>query len=279
MHLIIYFASSERVCALLLKRWDVVLEMERALKVLYDTTISLQNEKHTLSDFYGDWVLAKIKLEKLAKKPSSSKIAARLSDAIANRKAQLFEKSMMLCAIALDPRFCTVLSNDQKMQAKVELNKLLQRLKAMSQTTENSVLESSNNENSVNDVTLLEKFVFGKATECETDTHILNFQDIGSELESFISAQKEFPKDTTIDYHILNRNKYPNLFELAMVIFAVAPTQVVVERAFSVLSYIFNDRRTQLTSRMLEDILMICLNEDLFHQVNKEDMLELKTRN
>lgn len=90
----------------------------------------------------------------------------------------------------------------------------------------------------------MEEFVFGKATECETDTLILSFGDIGSELESFISAQKEFPKETTIVYHILNRNKFPNLFELAMVIFAVAPTQVVVERAFSVLSYIFNDRRT-----------------------------------
>lgn len=64
-----------------------------------------------------------------------------------------------------------------------------------------------------------------------------------------------------------------------MVIFAVASTQFVVERAFSVLSYIFNDRRTQLTSRMLEDILMICLNKYLFHQVNEEDMFELKTRN
>lgn len=131
LHLIIHFESSERVCALLLKRWDVVLEMVRALKVLYDTTISLQNEKHTLSDFYGDWVLAKIKLDKLAIKQSSSKIAARLSHAIENRKTELFEKPMMLCAIALDPSFCSVLSDDQKMQAKNELNKLLQRLKAI----------------------------------------------------------------------------------------------------------------------------------------------------
>lgn len=253
--------------------------MEQSLKVLYDTTIALQNEKHSLSDFYADWVLAKIKLEKLTKKPDSSNIAKKLLEGIDLRKPQLFDKPMMLCAIILDPRFCTVLNNDQKKQAIDELNKLWPRIEAMRQRKDviknSTACASNDHETAVDDNTLLEEFVYGKAVELENG--IGSSQNIENELEMFISAQKGFPKESTINFHISNKNKHPKLFELALVIFAVAPTQVVVERAFSVLSYVFNDRRNQLSSCMLEDILTICLNEDLFHIVNQKDMREIKS--
>lgn len=275
LHLIIHFSKTERVCALMLKKWAIVLEMERTLKVLYDATIAMQNEKHTLSDFYADWVLVNIKLEKLAKKPNTSNIAKRLLESLNSRKSQLFDKPLMICAIALDPRFCSILSNDQKDEAKDELNKLYKRLEAMNQRknlSEKSLLENScasdDHDSSINDVNLLQEFFFGKPTQEDTSSCL----DIGDELEAFIADQNRFPKESTIKFHIINQSKYPKLFQLAMVVFAVAPTQVVVERAFSVLSYVFNVRRNQLASLLLADILTICLNEDLFHIVNDEDI-------
>lgn len=276
LHLIIHFSKTERVCALLLKKWAIVLEMERTLKILYDATIAMQNEKHTLSDFYADWVLANIKLEKLAKKSNKSNIAKRLLESLKSRKSQLFDKPLMICAIALDPRFCSVLNEDQKDQAKDEFKKLYQRLEAMDQrknSSDKTLVGNScaDHDSSISDETLLEEFVFGKTTQSEK-LPTGSSQDIGDELETFIAAQKGFPKESTIHFHINNQTQYPKLFKLAMVVFAVAPTQVVVERAFSVLSYVFNVLRNQLKSSLLADILVICLNEDLFHIVNDEDM-------
>lgn len=69
---------------------------------------------------------------------------------------------------------------------------------------------------------------------------------------------------------------------MANVVFAIAPTQAIVERSFSILSYVFNDRRTQLNEQMLEDILTICFHGDLLDAINLEDIekiLELNPNN
>lgn len=57
-----------------------------------------------------------------------------------------------------------------------------------------------------------------------------------------------------------------------MIIHAIAPTQITVERNFSVIAYVFNARRSNLSQKLLEDILMIVLNGDLFEIVNQESI-------
>lgn len=56
----------------------------------------------------------------------------------------------------------------------------------------------------------------------------------------------------------------------------MSPTQVVVERAFSTLNHVFGCHRSQLKGCLLDDILLICLNADLFELVNMEDISELQ---
>lgn len=66
------------------------------------------------------------------------------------------------------------------------------------------------------------------------------------------------------------------LYDLALIVFSVPPTEVQIERDFSCLKHIFTDRRYNLTQKRLESILLIHLNEDLFYKVNKRQIDMLK---
>lgn len=71
------------------------------------------------------------------------------------------------------------------------------------------------------------------------------------------------------------KKNYEQLCEVAMVIFSILPTEVQIERDFSSFSHIFSNRRYNLHSKILENILLINLNKSLFIEVNEEEVEEL----
>lgn len=69
------------------------------------------------------------------------------------------------------------------------------------------------------------------------------------------------------------REQYPELYELSMIIYSIPPTQTTVERLFSIFGFLYNDFRNQLSQDLLEDMILIITNEDLFHSINREDLI------
>lgn len=63
------------------------------------------------------------------------------------------------------------------------------------------------------------------------------------------------------------KSTHPELYELAMVILAAPSTQVSVERAFSALNLVFSDLRCGLSDEVLQNILLIKLNGDVFDKI------------
>ena len=61
---------------------------------------------------------------------------------------------------------------------------------------------------------------------------------------------------------------YKNLYILSQVVLAVPATQVSVERAFSALTLILSDRRTRMLPDLIDDILIIKLNKNLYRKLN-----------
>lgn len=57
----------------------------------------------------------------------------------------------------------------------------------------------------------------------------------------------------------------PDLYKLAQVVLAVPATQVSVERSFSALNLILNNRRTSLSEKTLKEIMFVKLNKSLFN--------------
>lgn len=105
-----------------------------------------------------------------------------------------------------------------------------------------------------------------------TDEEVIAMIQTFVKNESIEEAEESW---SIFEYWENNKKTYPILHALAMNIFAAAPTQVAVERTFSVFGHIFNDQRSRLKQDLLEDILMICLNKDLLYEVNDEDMQNL----
>lgn len=95
----------------------------------------------------------------------------------------------------------------------------------------------------------------------DIETAIISFQPDPLPLDGSVLEYWESVKDTENE-----------LYQLAMAIFSVPPTEVQIERDFSSLKYIFSDRRDNLKQSRLEDILLIHLNKDLFYKVNAEDL-------
>lgn len=90
-------------------------EIIYVLRIPYNATIALQAKNLNLSDFFGEWLLMEIRLNKLIAKTSSNNtnLAEKILNALLNRKEQLHNHSAMLAAIYLDPRYRTELSKNQ----------------------------------------------------------------------------------------------------------------------------------------------------------------------
>lgn len=88
------------------------------------------------------------------------------------------------------------------------------------------------------------------------------------------------PAAITSDYDIFqyweeSKCDYPELYKLAMVVLAVPPTEVQIERDFSKLNFVFSNRRCNLMEDRLEDIMVINLNSEIFYEVQIERLNEL----
>lgn len=84
-------------------------------------------------------------------------------------------------------------------------------------------------------------------------------------LEEFDFTNNRMRSDANIfEYWTNSQESRPELYKLASVLLAVSPTDVVSERNFSVLSFIFNKYRNSLSDKSLELIMFIKCNEKLF---------------
>lgn len=283
-----HFEEKEKSCHLLLKKWHIIEEMVRVLKPFYQATVVLQKEDFTLSDLYTTWIYVQAKMEKYIRKKCYTSLSKLLLDAMNKRKIQLIENPAMTCALILDPRFCSELNIQQKASATSKLLCLWERIKnfhhekafnASSHVALNDSESSSDDDITIPNTTYMNVYVNKKKQGCIENSNIDSFSstldEVHAQIQRFISTQHEITDANIIHFWNCNEKAFPELFELSKVIFAIAPTQAIVERSFSTLSYVFNDYRSQLSQNLLEDILTICLNKDLFEIVNEEDLNEI----
>lgn len=100
--------------------------------------------------------------------------------------------------------------------------------------------------------------------------------DISSEIDAFDPEWLPM-KHSFMKFWQDSKDKYPELYKLAMTIYSIPPTEVQIERDFSVLDRILTKLRMKLSAEMIEAILMINLNQDLFSLVRDEKMTDLKS--
>lgn len=95
------------------------------------------------------------------------------------------------------------------------------------------------------------------------------------EFERFKRLKRIEKEASVLDFWKENKTKFPILYELSQVLFSVSNGQTSVERAFSSLDYVFSNRRCNLDANILNDILLIRLNSDLFDALTDADWDEI----
>ena len=77
----------------------------------------------------------------------------------------------------------------------------------------------------------------------------------------------------TLQYH---RNEYPNLCLPAEIIISLSGSNSSAERAFSTLSNILSDKRMSSKHATLENLLPVKLNDKVWNDVEREEIIYLK---
>lgn len=277
-HVIAAF-NKEKMCNLLLLKLPIVKEMVETLEIMYEATMMSEKANYSLTDFYKCWVITKLKLDALENTASKTELSAYLLKAIQKRESTLLDNKLMKCAMILDPRFCDELPGEQVFDTKQMLVGIWNAMKPFRSSQQNET--NNRNDKKSSDTEIFKQYMKNKGKQRQstmvnstTDDEILNSIDLFIEQENI----EEFPDCDSwsiITFWQDKKKTYPLLYEIAMVVFGIAPTEVTVERMFSVFAYIYSDYRTKLSQDLLEDILLIILNPDLLEQVNNEDVNHL----
>lgn len=239
--------------------------LERALQVLqitYNTTIKLQAEQITLSDYFAIWINMKLKLKKLSNLKLAMDIINNLDER--ERVKQIMESPPVLASVFMDSRYRVLLTSAQKLKAREHLTEIWHRHRKMRDPEER---ESNDNDCIENDEShpadlmelLNEKASVGNDIYFGNDEYALQRIDL-------LPQQRDL-NDSVLQFWLRQRKSEPILYEIACIVSASAPTQTTVERAFSGLTYILNPYRNRLSDENIDNILTIKQNKDLFHVI------------
>ncbi|KAK3924520.1 Putative AC transposase [Frankliniella fusca] len=265
--------------------WQNAESIIESLEPTMRATKILQGEQLTLGDMLGTWLECKVQLKKVG-----SPLADQIAEAMTKRERRevyarsnrqragqervpsLFEYPGFLAAIFLDPRYFTILNEEEIFTAKNHISQLWARIeqnKNPGSQQISSELTSDGGEET--DDELAEILSAGDSTRLQRSTD--SSTDITSKLNVYFRSTPRI-KDRKINilkWWEEKKVEMPELYEVAIVVHAIPSTQVSVERLFSALRFVMHHLRGNLSSQMIEDLVLILNNSHLV----KEDILVL----
>lgn len=263
--------SDEPDLKIILDNWPTIEEIEKVLSFASNTTTELERATLTLSDLYGALQKLIFYLNRFANNSTPiTNLANDLLERISIRKTKLLEHPLMKAALYLDPRYIGDMTDDEIKIAKYYLQQCHKRIvEVMNSTPE---IDDPLDDSYDRDLKAKRRRIDGNNSEY-TDSSRLTLL--------FTQYEKNLPrmssKDNILQYWETRKLTDPELWQLACLVMTVAPTQVTVERAFSILRHIVNNRRTRLDPRMIENILFINLNKEMVASINESDLRKLET--
>lgn len=271
--------KKEKMFQLLYLKWQVLKEIVYVLQIPLRATISLQRQDLTLSDVFGIWMKIKIHLQACSERMMfKTNLTQQLLNSLNNKKRYVFNNQFMSSALFLDPRYRQFIMNDAVLveKAKQTLFRLWQRInvnynQATASTTQN-VNEQANDDFDFqfDEQAELNKLIFGVNNNGTTVTPSQS-NDIELSLDMF-NPEPISSENSVLEFWANEEKNHPDLHKLAMVVYAIPPTEVENEREFSRLNFVFNDRRCKLQAERLEDIMILHINPEVFHLVKKEEI-------
>lgn len=283
--LIAVVTQNDEELLLTANEWRQLKQIVHVLRHPYHVTQLLQRSNLTLSDFYAAWLELKFVLQEIHDSDSSNKLAANILNAMnADKDEHLIRNPLMQCSIFLDPRVKNDLlrNSERNLLARLNLSKLYERF---TQSKNNTIqplgalcdLDSSDEKiTSYSNLTRYMSILDCSNPHPESKTTKAK-PDIAQLLDDF-SKTKAIPMSVSVlDYWEENKLSFPELYELAKIVFSVPLTETSVRHTFSAIKYVFSELKGNYADEFLEDIMIIKLNNDLFYEVASEELEQTAT--
>lgn len=270
-----HFADPNTIFDSILQKWPVIEEIVNILRVPFETTTALESSTLTLSDLFGALLKMEFKMQKLKSNPDRlTDLAEILFEKVSTRKAKLIMNPAMLCAVYLDPRYCLDLNSNEMKIAKLTLENFHEKWKHRCEILQVDTASTSRNDS-------FEEFQAAKRKRSALITSEKNRPSSEANLMLlFEKYENELPemhhRDSILAHWQSRKETDPVLYRLASMINTIPPTQVTVERSFSILGLVYNCRRTQLSPDLLQHLLLININKELVPGINAQDLAKLK---
>lgn len=275
-----YFAGEgEILFQILISQGPKLIEIKDILKIAADATVMIQNENFTLSDFFCIWMRMEVRLERLRKNViQCTNFANIFKQKLDERKRSVLKHPTMLSAIYLDPRLQEELNDNEICIAKTTLANLHQRVIDL----ESNYVTNTGDEGGGKQNTSLEEYFAEKRQQKATENNACERSKFMQLLDSFrfsvnVADTRIVNENSIIYFWEMRKTSNKKLYDVARVIYGIPPSQATIERSFSTLSFVFNEKRGRLAQQTLENILLIKLNKDIAASVNENDMKKLKT--
>lgn len=272
---ITHLAQTNLSCANVMQEWHVIEEIVKVLHIPFEVTTRMETSTLTLSDVFGILLKMEYKIEKLISGSTQcTQLAENLQNKVAARKSKLLISPALLCSVYLDPRYCLDLCANEKKVAKLTLDHFYKKLTERTRSIQDEAQISGSNDDSYEKYrSAKRKCVMAAGNDesqlSEEDSIMLLLEEYEMNLPNMLD------QDSILDHWECRKNSDPILYQVASMVNSIAPTEVTVERAFSILSLVYNSRRTRLSPNLLQQILLIKLNKDLVTAINAEDMAKL----
>lgn len=253
-------ATTDETFALSNTEWDSIKTLGEVLYEPYDLTLKIQLDDFTLGDFYGEWLRKKMNLQKM-----NNEMAERLLQCMKDQEKRIFENKVLISAVYLDPRFNFLLTEEQQTAAVLHLCELYLRIQRL-QPQDNEMDTDADLQEDEFTVYLRNAAKKPSVVESIPVGVTCDGEQIVDKLKSFKNRPAVYHKSNIREYWNGLKHEEPLLFTLASVVLSVPVAQVSVERAFSSLTYIFNNYRTRLSVDVLREVLLVRLNYELAPQ-------------
>lgn len=268
-------------CQLLLKKWNVLKESIYLLRIPFNVTIEFQSQKLNLSDVYHRWMVMQLHLKEcVSKRAFKTGLAKRLYNEISLRNKNIFQNPLMSAALYLDPRFQMTITKDHE-KAEIAKQNILKIGRRFNYLRSDSIVDTSNKSTDSLNFEFNEQEAMmqhlNQTALIQQDLESAQFDSQPFDIEMAVELFQPNPMPTTesvLKFWESVKEEHNELYEIAMVIYSVPPTEVQIERDFSSLAFVFTDRRTSLNHERLEDIMLIFLNKELYETVSNNELEE-----
>ncbi|XP_028898464.2 zinc finger BED domain-containing protein 4 [Zeugodacus cucurbitae] len=242
--------------------WDFIENYCLVFSPLQKTIKKFQEEQLHYRNFYAQWLKLKICTDKIvndATHDMTRTIGEKILSSIEMRSKILLNNKFLISCLFLDPRFQHTLTPQQKNYAVNHLKSIWDRINDINSTGQLCSTPNSGSHQSVNHFFDEEDELLNAYLEQGIQTEVSSTFDVYSKIDNL---QLPFQR---IDADVLTFWKGKQctdqeLYALSNVCFAVPPTQVTIERAFSTLRLVLTDYRNRLSQEVLENILLVKLN-------------------